>query len=129
MQNKFIVSAAFLGALTVALGAFGAHALKQLVSEQALTTYETAVRYQFYHVFALAITGILYDKNPNKLIRNAGVFFMIGITLFSGSLYTLTYISYSGNSSLVWVGPITPIGGLFLILGWIQLGLGLKRTN
>ena len=129
MQNKFIVSAAFLGALTVALGAFGAHALKQLVSEQALTTYETAVRYQFYHVFALAITGILYDKNPNKLIRNAGVFFMIGITLFSGSLYTLTYISYSGNSSLVWVGPITPIGGLFLILGWIQLGLGLKRSN
>ena len=129
MQNKFIVSAAFLGALTVALGAFGAHALKQLVSEQALTTYETAVRYQFYHVFALAITGILYTNNPNKLIRNAGVFFMIGITLFSGSLYTLTYISYSGNSSLVWVGPITPIGGLFLILGWIQLGLGLKRSN
>ncbi len=129
MQNKFIVSAAFLGALTVALGAFGAHALKQLVSEQALTTYETAVRYQFYHVFALAITGILYTNNPNKLIRNAGVFFMIGITLFSGSLYTLTYIAYSGNSSLSWVGPITPIGGLFLILGWIQLGLGLKRTN
>ncbi len=129
MQNKFIVSAAFLGALTVALGAFGAHALKQLVSEQALTTYETAVRYQFYHVFALAITGILYANNPNKLIRNAGVFFMIGITLFSGSLYTLTYMAYSGNASLSWVGPITPIGGLFLILGWIQLGLGLKRTN
>ncbi|MCX6298889.1 MAG: DUF423 domain-containing protein [Bacteroidetes bacterium] len=129
MQNKFIVSAAFLGALTVALGAFGAHALKQLVSDQALTTYETAVRYQFYHVFALAITGILYANNPNKLIRNAGIFFMIGITLFSGSLYTLTYIAYSGNLSLSWVGPITPIGGLFLILGWIQLGLGLKRTN
>jgi uncharacterized membrane protein YgdD (TMEM256/DUF423 family) len=129
MQNKFIVSAAYLGAFTVALGAFGAHALKQLVSEQALTTYETAVRYQFYHVFALAITGILYTNNPNKFIRNAGGFFMIGITLFSGSLYTLTYMAYLGNTNLAWVGPITPIGGLFLIRGWIQLGLGLKRTS
>ena len=129
MQNKFIVTAAFLGALTVALGAFGAHALKQLVSEQALTTFETAVRYQFYHVFALAITGILYDKNPNKLIRNAGAFFMVGISLFSGSLYTLTYMAYSGNTNLSWVGPITPIGGLFLILGWILLGIGVKKSN
>ncbi len=129
MQNKFIVTAAFLGALTVALGAFGAHALKQLVSEQALTTFETAVRYQFYHVFALAITGILYDKNPNKLIRNAGVFFMVGIALFSGSLYTLTYMAYLGNTNFSWVGAITPIGGLFLILGWILLGIGVKKSN
>jgi uncharacterized membrane protein YgdD (TMEM256/DUF423 family) len=129
MQNKFIVSAAYLGAFTVALGAFGAHALKQLVSEQTLATYETAVRYQFYHVFALALTGIIYSKTPNKLIRNSGVFFMVGIALFSGSLYMLTYMAYSGNTNLAWVGPITPIGGLFLILGWIQLGLGLKRTS
>ena len=129
MQNKFIVSAAFLGALTVALGAFGAHALKQFISAQALSTYETAVRYQFYHVFALAITGIVYSKNPNKLIRNAGIFFMVGMAFFSGSLYTLTYMAYTGNTNFAWVGPITPIGGLFLILAWIQLGLGLKRTN
>ena len=129
MQNKYIVTAAFLGAFTVALGAFGAHALKQLVSEQALITYETAVRYQFYHVFALALTGILLNKNPSKLFRNAGLSFIIGISLFCGSLYTLTFMAYIGNTNFKWIGPVTPIGGLFLIIGWIQLGLGLKKSG
>ena len=92
MLSKYFISiAAFLGALTVALGAFGAHALKAVLSPPALITYETAVRYQMYHVVALIITGILVNKaaspKQQKLLSRAGLFFIDGIVLFSGSLY------------------------------------------
>lgn len=128
MNKNFLVIAAFLGAITVAMGAFGAHALKAMVSEQALSTYETAVRYQFYHVFALAITGLVFDNKPNKLLKFAANFFIIGMVFFSGSLYLLTIKAATGVAGLGWAGPITPIGGLFLITGWVLLGLGVKKA-
>jgi uncharacterized membrane protein YgdD (TMEM256/DUF423 family) len=82
--------AALLGALSVILGAFGAHGLKKYVPEDTISTFETGVRYQFYHVFALLAVAVLMEKFPGRWLRLAGYFFLIGIVLFSGSLYALT---------------------------------------
>lgn len=73
------------------MGAFGAHKLKSLVAETVVNTYETGIKYQFYHVIALLLTGILYKEFNNKFIKVAGVFFIVGMIFFSGSLYLLTY--------------------------------------
>jgi uncharacterized membrane protein YgdD (TMEM256/DUF423 family) len=129
MHKTYLVTAAWLGALTVALGAFGAHALKEILPLPSLNTYETAIRYQFYHVFALALTGILYKTYPHKWIKTAGTLFILGIVFFCGSLYLLTCFAASGITGFNWVGAITPLGGLLLILGWILLGAGILRTE
>jgi uncharacterized membrane protein YgdD (TMEM256/DUF423 family) len=128
MLSKYFISiAAFLGALTVALGAFGAHALKAVLSPAALTTYETAVRYQMYHVVALLIAGILFNKSTlpkqQKMLSRAGLFFMDGIVLFSGSLYFIVAKPFLGIEGLPWIGIITPMGGLLWIIAWVLLGL------
>lgn len=127
MHKPFFITAAILGALTVAMGAFGAHALKAIVSPEALTIYETAVKYQFYHVFALAITAILYEKYPNKSLINACASFIGGMILFCGSLYLLTIKAATGIEWLRFVAPVTPVGGLFFIAGWLQLAWGVKK--
>ena len=85
MHKSFLKIATILGALAVILGAFGAHSLKQVVSDNAVITFETGVRYQFYHVFALLITGTLYKDFSNKWMNYAGNLFITGIVLFSGS--------------------------------------------
>ncbi|MFM1775842.1 MAG: hypothetical protein RJA53_1452 [Bacteroidota bacterium] len=128
MLSKYYISiAAFLGALTVALGAFGAHALKAVLSPAALITYETAVRYQMYHVVALLFTGILLQKasspKQQKLLIRAGLFFIDGIVLFSGSLYFIIAKPFLGIEGLPWVGVITPMGGLLWMVAWVLLGL------
>lgn len=128
MLSKYYISiAAFLGALTVALGAFGAHALKAVLSPAALITYETAVRYQMYHVVALLITGILMNKaaspKQQKLLTRAGLFFIDGIVLFSGSLYFIVAKPFLGIEGLPWVGVITPMGGLLWMVAWVLLAL------
>jgi uncharacterized membrane protein YgdD (TMEM256/DUF423 family) len=130
MHKGFIRTAAILGALSVALGAFAAHSLKENVPADALNIFETAVRYQFYHVFALLAAGILYSNFPNKIIRWSGILFIAGIILFSGSLYVLTYFKGAEITGYNWIGAITPVGGLAFILGWIFLFLGsLKAQN
>lgn len=127
MYKSFLFIAALLGALSVILGAFGAHALKKVVPEDALQIFETAVRYQFYHVFALALAGLLFQSYPNQLMRWAGICFIVGIVLFCGSLYLLTYAKAVQSSSFKWAGPITPLGGLFFIAGWILLAIGIVK--
>lgn len=127
MHRTYLKTAAFLGALTVGMGAFGAHKLKSLVAETVVQTYETGIKYQFYHVIALLIVGILYNTFTNKFIKLSGIFFILGIILFSGSLYILTYKEALVLPGLKWVGPITPIGGLFFMLGWIFLGIGIGK--
>lgn len=129
MYHKVIRYASFLGALTVALGAFGAHGLKKIVPPFAVDIFETGVRYQFYHVFALLIAGYLYSKYSNKLIFTAIVLFVTGIILFSGSLYLMTFIMGKGIQGYEWIGPITPVGGLAFIVGWIFLGLGVSSSK
>ena len=127
MHKGFLRWAALLGALAVALGAFGAHGLKKYVPIETISTFETGVRYQFYHVFALLAVGILHEKFPVKWLRYAGNCFLIGILLFSGSLYVLTALKATDTVGLSAVGAITPIGGVFFIAGWVFLLLAQWR--
>ena len=124
MHKGFIKTSAVLGLIAVALGAFAAHALKVSISDYAVNIFETGVRYQFYHVFALLASGILYKEFPNRFIKWSGIFFIAGIILFSGSLYFLTYIKGAVMPGYNWVGAITPAGGLSFILGWTFLLTG-----
>jgi len=121
MSKRFIQYAAILGAIGVILGAFGAHALKKIVGADQITTFETGVRYQFYHTFALLAIGILYRRMPGKLMEWAGILFISGIVLFCGSLYILTLLEATENVGLKSIGAITPLGGLCFIGGWICL--------
>jgi uncharacterized membrane protein YgdD (TMEM256/DUF423 family) len=127
LSKYYIPIGAFLGALTVALGAFGAHALKAVLSPASLVTYETAVRYQMYHVGALLFTGILLQKasslKQQKLLNRAGLFFIDGIVLFSGSLYFIVAKPFLGIEGMPWVGIITPMGGLLWMVAWVLLGI------
>lgn len=129
MSKRFIQYAALLGALSVALGAFGAHSLKKIIDESSLATFETGVRYQFYHTFALLATGILYRRMPTKLMEWAGILFISGIVLFSGSLYALTFLQAVENVGLKGIGAITPLGGLCFIAGWICLFIQALRPS
>jgi uncharacterized membrane protein YgdD (TMEM256/DUF423 family) len=127
VHKTFLKTAAFIGALGVILGAFGAHQLKSILSESAVLIFETAVRYMFYHVFALIAVAILYQQFSNKLLKSAGTLFIVGIILFSGSLFVLTYKEALVLPGLKWAGPITPLGGACFIAGWICLGFGSKK--
>lgn len=115
--------------LAVVLGAFGAHALKQVLTPELLQTFETGVRYQFYHSFALIATGIAYVYAPLKQLRLAVLFFILGIVLFSGSIYALVLLKSSGSVGLGGLGILTPIGGLFFILGWLIFVIGIIKRN
>ncbi|MEO8820631.1 MAG: DUF423 domain-containing protein, partial [Ginsengibacter sp.] len=108
-------------------GAFAAHTLKGSISDYALEIFETSVKYQFYHVFALLAAGIIYKEFPGKKLLWAGRLFIAGIILFSGSLYILAAIKATVQSGFNWIGAITPFGGLCFILGWIFLFLGCRR--
>ena len=117
----FIQAGAALGLIGVALGAFGAHALRTMLDATGRTaTFETAVRYQFYHALALVLVGVLMQLlagNPTavKLLGWSGNSFLIGTLIFSGSLYVLCF------TGITWLGAITPIGGVALIIGWALL--------
>lgn len=129
MHKGFLKTAFILGALTVALGAFGAHALKELVSQRVLITFETAVRYQFYHLIALMAVAILFKEFNNKWMLAAGYLFIAGIILFSGSLYMLCYLQALVLPGYKWLGPITPFGGLSFIAGWIMMFIAVLKKK
>ena len=128
MQKTFGIIAAIYGMLAVVLGAFGAHALKDKLDVYQHTIYEKAVSYQFYHIAALLAVAFFADKMQTKTLNYAGWFFTAGILFFSGSLYLLATRSLLGTDALTPVlGPITPIGGLCLIIGWILLLLSFTK--
>lgn len=129
MHKFFLVAGALSGAISVALGAFGAHSLKQIVSSDAVTTFETGVRYQFYHTFALILVAVLYERYPNKWMVWSGNSLIAGVILFSGSLYLLTALHATQMVGLRKIGLITPFGGLFLIAGWLLLMWAVIRNN
>ena len=115
MHRKLIIITATLGALAVAMGAFGAHALEATLQSQGyLDTYETAVRYHIYHVLASLIVLLAPFKNSRWPIR-ISLAFLSGILIFSGSLYILSI------SGIRWLGAITPIGGVLFIIGWLMI--------
>ena len=127
MNKPFLIIAALLGAFTVALGAFGAHAIKERVNEYTLGIFETAVKYQFYHVFALLAVGILFQQYSSGWMLWSGRLFIAGIILFCGSLYALTYFLANNNESMKWLGAITPFGGLCFIAGWVCMAIAVIK--
>ena len=118
-NKTFLALGAFFGLLAVLIGAFGAHSLSNFVTPETLQVYETGVRYQFYHVFALLALGILGSQLPPRLAGWAGGLFTVGIVLFSGSLYLITALKAANAMVPLAVGLLTPLGGVCFIAGWI----------
>jgi len=129
MNKTYLLTGSISGALAVALGAFGAHGLKQIVDADAVGTFQTGVQYQMYHSLALLAVAIIFEKFPNKWIKWAGSCFIMGIILFSGSLYLLTALKATDQTGLTGVGIITPFGGIFFILGWLFLLAGIMKRS
>lgn len=117
-----------LSCLGVVIGAFAAHGLKPLLSLEEVNNFETGVKYQFYHAFALIVLGLLGTHFPKgeKSFKLAGFLFFIGIVLFSGSLYLLSTKSIL-SINIPLLGPITPLGGTLLIFGWLFTALGVLK--
>lgn len=128
-MKTIIIAAAILGALAVALGAFGAHQLEARLAPQQLNTYQKAVQYHFYHVFALLAVAALYTKLPASGASWTAALFTIGIILFSGSLYLWSTRTLLGIEHWRFLVFFTPIGGLFFISGWISLAWHALRSN
>lgn len=112
MHSRFMFIAAIAGFTGVALGAFGAHGLKNILSEHLLDVYKTAVNYQMYHALTL---GLVATQPQNRILKWAGYALITGIVLFSGSLYVLAI------SNISWLGIITPFGGVAFLTGWALL--------
>lgn len=116
MAKSYLVAAALSGFIAVALGAFGAHGLKQRLSADLLAVYQTGVQYHFYHTFALLAVGLLMLHMPgNNALRWSGILFGVGIVIFSGSLYVLSL------TGVRWLGAITPLGGVAFLVAWLLL--------
>ena len=120
----YLMISAFSGLMSVVLGAFGAHGLKKVVSVDMLAAYQTGVQYQFIHSLVLLVLAMVLLQqtfNVSKVLLSwSANLMMAGILLFSGSLYTMTLMSVADGFP-AWLGPITPIGGLAFIMGWIFL--------
>lgn len=130
MHKKFLVAGAALGGLAVALGAFGAHGLEKLTTDQKLLHgYQTGVQYQVYHALALILTGMLYEQWKTAYLKWAGILFIAGICCFSGSLYLLTFLKIQGSTATSFVGPVTPLGGICFIAGWLLLLLAFLKKK
>ena len=128
MNKQIIITASIFGTLAVIAGAFGAHGLKAYLTADKLDVWHTAVQYQFYHVFALLFLST-FARTKNSLISASYFFFTFGILFFSGSLY---YLDCADALKIDWppiIGIVTPIGGLFFIIGWIMLGLAAWRNK
>ena len=123
MANHWLVAGAVLGGLGVILGAFGAHGLKTRVEPALLEVFETGVRYQMYHALALLAVGLAGAQRTNSWLGAAGWLFVVGIAVFSGSLYLMTL------TGARWLGAITPLGGVALILGWVALAIGVCKKG
>jgi uncharacterized membrane protein YgdD (TMEM256/DUF423 family) len=123
LDRTLYICAGVAGFTGVALGAFAAHGLKASLAPEMLTVFETAVRYQMYHAFALFAAAWGWSRWPRKAFRVAGTLFVIGIAVFSGSLYLLAL------THTRWLGMITPLGGLALLAGWVCLIAGAWRAT
>ncbi len=115
MVNIWLSAAAFSGFVSVAFGAFGAHGLKEVLDAYGSAIFGTAVQYQMFHTLGLLAIGVLQVSYPQRSFRVSGWCFLVGIVLFSGSLYVLA------TSGMTWMGAITPIGGMAFLIGWAAL--------
>jgi uncharacterized membrane protein YgdD (TMEM256/DUF423 family) len=120
----FLGLGSFAMLLAVAMGAFGAHALKKTLTAELMAIYETAVHYHFYHALGLLVVGVLASRLPDTvLLRGSGILMAVGLLLFSGSLYALSL------SGIRWLGAITPLGGIAFLLAWLLLLIAVIRTD
>ncbi|RUO25390.1 DUF423 domain-containing protein [Aliidiomarina minuta] len=117
-----IMLAAVLGGLSVAMGAFAAHGLQNQLSSQSLEVFKTGVQYQFIHALALLAIGVWAVQQPQGWLQVAAIAWLIGIILFSGSLYGLSILEWR------WLGPVTPLGGISFIIGWIAVFMAAWRA-
>ncbi|MGI9530866.1 DUF423 domain-containing protein [Lutimonas sp.] len=124
MNTKISGTAAFLGLITVIIGAFGAHSLKEKLDPEALQSFETGVRYMMYHVLALLLIANANGLSEKTKLIVSG-FFFLGILFFSGSIFIITTSVVEARQ--IWF--ITPLGGLFFILGWLITGLSFFRST
>ncbi len=122
MDRTFAGIGALLALLAVALGAFGAHALRATLSQADLATFETGVRYQMYHALALFAVAWAHTRWPGTMVAASGWLFVAGIMIFSGSLYVLVLTGQR------WLGAVTPLGGLAFLAGWALLALTAFRA-
>ncbi|MCS6824715.1 MAG: DUF423 domain-containing protein [Cytophagaceae bacterium] len=125
MGKIFLFTGSILGMLGVAVGAFGAHGLQKiLLAHNRVETFETAVKYHFYHGLALLVLGLfLYIKPTNLYLIWSGYLFIAGVIIFSGSLYILSL------TNVKWWGAVTPVGGIVFILGWLFLAWGCLKSS
>ncbi len=123
MEKIFFIIGAVSAAISVALGAFGAHGLRERLTPQLLEIFETGVRYEIYHAFAILFVAFALTRWQSNLIPLAGWAFVLGTLIFSGSLYLLAL------TDARWLGAITPLGGVAFIAGWILLVVGVWQSK
>lgn len=120
-MRTYLLIGALLALLGVMLGAFGAHSLKNILDANALATFEVGVRYQLYHALAVIVLGGLAAQANLRWCRRAALLFIVGCVLFSGSIYLLAL------TGMKWLGPVTPLGGVCFMAGWVALVIGLIK--
>lgn len=123
MYRTWIGIAAINGLIAVAAGAFGAHTLKEKLDPKMLAVFETGARYQMYHALALLAVAWVMSTQPTRLVQASAWLMLIGIILFSGTLYGLALLDWR------WLGPVTPVGGLSLMVGWLLLAISAFRST
>ncbi len=121
--NFTIIIAALSGFTAVAIGALGAHALKPLLSEDQFQSFETGVKYHFYHAIVMLIIGIWKEQKSTEKLKWAAYLLIAGILCFSGSIYLLSTAHLYSTGGLKFLGPVTPLGGLLLMSAWVLIGL------
>lgn len=129
MSRRILLTASLSGAIAVMFGAFGAHSLKNVLSADALEIWAKGVEYQFYHTFALLFLSRFATNGKDKLTNWSYIFFTLGIVFFSGSLYLLATREVLNLAFVSAIGPITPLGGLCFILGWLLLFIAASKRK
>lgn len=119
MKQLVLIAASVYGTISVILGAFAAHAFKAMLTPDKLASFDTGVRYQMYHAIVLLVIGLTLSFT-SSLEKWAAISIIVGVFLFSFSIYFLAFSEY-WNVNLKFLGPITPIGGMFMIAGWVLL--------
>ncbi len=123
ISKKILIIACLLMATAVSLGAFGAHGLKKIITPDMLSVYQTGVQYQFYHALGLLGVAFIAHVNSTKLVNMAGNLMFTGVMIFSGSLYLLVILN------IKWLGAITPIGGVLMVISWVLLAWAVFRSD
>jgi uncharacterized membrane protein YgdD (TMEM256/DUF423 family) len=122
-MRRWLFIAALMGGLAVILGAFAAHGLRAVLSDRMLTAFETGAQYQMYHALAIGLAALAVRDRAARLANAAAALFLIGIALFSGSLYLLAF------TGLTFLGMVTPLGGLSMMAGWAVLALAALKLE